>query len=121
MFVILLLSWWYGRGWFWLAGLISKNLKEINEAFSVGILLKTLFSPWKQIQSPTSFKNFIQASVDNLVSRFVGAAVRSLMLLGAFLSSAFVAVAGIAALIIWPLLPIAVFLVPIISLIKVGA
>lgn len=121
MSVILLLSWWYGRGWFWVAGSFARRLKNINEIFSVSILLKTIFSPWKQIQSPKTFQNFIQSSVDNLISRFIGAVVRLGMLFAAFVLSFVILLAGLISLVIWPLLPLSVVLVPIISLMVVGS
>lgn len=119
MFIALMLSWWYGRGWFWLAGNIKGRLEAINETFSVPTLLKTLFAPWKQIQSPKSFKNFIQSSLDNFISRFIGATVRTGMLIFALLASTTVLLVGVAALIIWPFVPLLVVLAPIISM-KVG-
>lgn len=120
MFAALMLSWWYGRGWFWLAGNIKSRLEAINETFSVPTLLKTLFAPWKQIQSPKSFKNFIQSSLDNFISRFIGATVRIGMLIFALFAFATVIVFGIVALIIWPFVPLLFVIVPLISL-KVGA
>ena len=119
MFPVLLLSWWYGRGWFWVADNINKKLITVNEIFSVGILLKTLFAPWKQIQSPTSFRNFLQSSLDNFISRFIGATVRIGMLIGAFFSFAAVIAGGLLVIILWPIIPLLIVILPIISL-KVG-
>lgn len=119
MFPVLLLSWWYSRGWFWVANNVSNKLTAINEAFSVGILLKTLFAPWKQIQSPTSFRNFLQSSIDNFISRFIGATVRIGMLIGAVFSFAVVILIGLVALVLWPVVPLLIVILPIISL-KVG-
>lgn len=116
MFPVLLLTWWYGRGWFWVADRVNKKLIAINEIFSVGILLKTLFAPWKQIQSPTSFRNFLQSSLDNFISRFIGATVRIGMLIGAFFSFTAVILGGLLAIILWPIIPLLIVILPIIAL-----
>lgn len=111
-----MISWWYSRGLKWVLNGILKRVENINEAFSVGILLRTLFAPWKQIQTPQTFQNFLQSSVDNFISRFIGATVRSGMLFAAFCSISFVIIFGLAILIIWPFMPLLIIGLPIISL-----
>lgn len=115
MLVLHLLGWWYSRGWAWILEMINTRLKDISESFSVGILMRTLFSPWKQIQSPSSFQNFLQSKVDNFISRFIGATVRLGMLLGALISTIGVLMFGILAVILWPILPFLVFVLPVLS------
>ncbi|MBW3568696.1 hypothetical protein KY385_01040 [Candidatus Parcubacteria bacterium] len=119
MFALLLLSWWYGRGWLWVNRQSVNYLKTIDEVFSVATLLKTLFAPWKQIQSATTFQNFIQSSIDNFISRFIGATVRLGMLLTALVLSLLVVFLGLIVAIIWPLIPLLLVALPVIS-IKMG-
>jgi hypothetical protein len=121
MFVLLMISWWYGRGWLWILTLSLERLKTVNETFSVGMLLRTLFSPWKQIQTAKTFQNFLQSSVDNFISRFIGASVRLVMLFTAFVLSLLIIIFGLALFIIWPLIPLLVIALPIISLKAAGA
>jgi hypothetical protein len=117
MAITYLLSWWYGQGWSWLLNSLADNMRSVKEIFSVSILFRTLLSPWKQIQTPSSFQNFFQSAVDNTMSRFIGAIIRSFMLLTAFFLTVGIVMFGLAALLIWPLLPFLVFLLPIASLV----
>lgn len=116
MFAVLLLSWWYVSGWSWLAEKSAARYKLIGEALSVGILIKTFFAPWKQIQSITTLQNFIQSTVDNIVSRVVGMVVRGLMLLAALLLYLLLSVFTIASFIVWPVIPLLIIILPILTL-----
>jgi ABC-type transport system involved in cytochrome bd biosynthesis fused ATPase/permease subunit len=113
MAIAYLLGWWYGPGWLWVARSFQKWIKEIQETFSVSILLKTWFAPWKQIQSPSSFRYFLQSAIDNFISRFIGATVRTGMLLLAFLAIAFIAVSGLITLVCWPFVPLLIIALPL--------
>lgn len=120
MFVVLLFSWWYGSGWSWLARRSAAKYRLVSEALSVGILLKTFFAPWKQIQSTTTLQNFIQTTVDNIVSRVVGMAVRTLMLFTALILYLFLAIFTIASFIAWPVIPLLVVILPIFTFMGVS-
>jgi hypothetical protein len=105
-----LLSWWYGPGWKQALHRIFKWATDTERAFSAGLLLRTLFAPWRRIISAggRSLDAKIRDALDNLVSRLVGACVRSFVLIaagaaivGASLFGAFVAIA-------WPLIPPAI-------------
>src|SRR4051812_2241152 len=108
MWLLYLLSWWYGRGWGWALSSIFGKVRDINETFSIPILLRTWFAPWKQITTQATFRNFFQAAIDNLVSRFVGAAVRTSMIVGGALMSVFTILFGLFAAIAWPLVPVSI-------------
>jgi hypothetical protein len=116
MFAVLLLSWWYVSGWSWLAKRSVVKYKLIGEALSIGILVKTFFAPWKQIQSTTTLQNFIQSTVDNIISRVVGMVVRSLMLLTALILYLILTIFTIASFIIWPIIPLLIVILPILTL-----
>lgn len=113
MAIAYLLGWWYGQGWSWLLKMVQKNLTAIGETFSVPMLIKTLFSPWKQIQTAATFRNFFQAAIDNLVSRFIGAVLRIFMLIAALFLTASVVIGGLALIIIWPVFPLLIFILPV--------
>jgi len=121
MFVLLLLSWWYSRGWAWVVERILGRFKVINEVFSVGILLRTLFAPWKQIQTAKTFQNFFQSTLDNFISRMIGAVVRIGMLLTAMVLSLLILTLGLALVIVWPMIPLLIIVLPLISLGVVGS
>lgn len=120
MFIPLLFSWWYGRGWLWTIRSSRSRLRAINEIFSVSILIRTLFSPWKQIESKKTFQNFIQSTVDNFISRLIGAVLRFFMLLTALILTLLVLVFGLLAVIIWPLIPLFIVVLPILMFRLVG-
>ncbi len=115
-----LLSWWYGPGWLWILKGAIRQTHNINAAFSVSILLRTLFAPWKQIQSVASFQNFLQTAVDNLISRLIGATVRSGMLLVAAMATLLTMAGGVLVFLAWPLIPLLVIALPIAAITGLG-
>lgn len=82
-------------------------LADIALSFSVPLLMRTLFSPWRRIVSlgSSNILESLRAMVDNSVSRFVGFGVRVLTLIAAAVVLALTLVSGIIAVIVWPLLP----------------
>ncbi len=108
MFMLDLFSWWYGSGWFGVLAATQRRLSRLAEAFSIKILLNTLFSPWKRIITypGASLDAKLRAWGDNLVSRCVGFVVRFIVLLAATLSFVGLSLLGLTELILWPLLPL---------------
>ena len=109
MFAFGLLSWWYGSGWAGTLRATRRRLGGLSEAFSLKILLRTLFAPWKRIVTPpgAGLDAKLQAMGDNLVSRAVGFTVRFVVLLTAGVAFVAFCLVGLAELIIWPLVPLA--------------
>ncbi|MBW4061914.1 hypothetical protein HJC99_05070 [Candidatus Saccharibacteria bacterium] len=103
------LSWWYTRGWSSVATGIRARLVRLSQNFSVGLLLQTLFAPWRRIvtSSSGSMSQRLRASVDNTVSRFVGLAVRLLALLAAFVAMLGIGLGGGILILAWPFVPVA--------------
>ena len=87
-------GWWYTGGLKWVVARAGKRLNAVHRMFSVGILLRTLFAPWKQIvgtpNNNQTLDDKFRMKLDNLISRFVGLGVRTLTLLAAFVSLTFV-------------------------------
>lgn len=80
MFMVGLISWWYGRGWIGQWRRIAGRFSATLEFFSIGQLLSTFFAPFRQISANTgsdgtmggAFRSFI----DQLISRVIGGFVR---------------------------------------------
>lgn len=80
MFLVGLISWWYGRGWVEQWRRSGDMLLRTLEFFSIGQLASTLFSPFRQISVGSSgngsFSSAISAFFDKLISRIIGGFVR---------------------------------------------
>ncbi len=111
MFVIYMMGWWYGAGWKHQFTLVGKRVTKVSKAFSGGALLRTLFSPWKQIVTGTerdaALGDKMRAILDNIISRFVGFMVRSLTLLAAVITLIATLLIGLVLVLAWPLVPFA--------------
>jgi hypothetical protein len=116
MAIILMLSWWYGRGWLWIINVTNKRLQTIGRIFAVSVLIQTWFSPWKQIYREATFRNYLSIALDNAVSRSIGAVVRGTILLWALILSLGVIIIGIGSFIIWPFLPLMIIILPILAI-----
>jgi len=77
--------------------------------FSIPILLKTFFSPWHKYSYQYSrileVWNNIQVFVFNMMSRVIGAFLRSVFIIIGILTEILIFVIGAAILVIWFLLP----------------
>lgn len=107
--VIALLSWWYGAGWRRQVELVSAQLTRVLDTFSFELLLRTLFSPFRQLsvgQVQGSLAVQLQALLDRLVSRGIGAMIRTTMLIVGGIAVAVSAVAGVVRIALWPLWPV---------------
>lgn len=108
MFLVGILSWWYGDGWRQRYSLIISRLARISDYFSIGLLLSTLFAPYRQI-SAGSVKGSagvqLRAFIDRLISRFVGLFVRLFMVIFGLIALAFQIVASSIVLLFWLLIP----------------
>ncbi|MBI2644033.1 MAG: hypothetical protein HYW95_00795 [Candidatus Wildermuthbacteria bacterium] len=104
--------------WFFLKAplRILKNWKTVLlfnlEYFSLGVLLRTFFAPWKQIrwQRKRGFDpgDFLYVAGSNIISRWIGAGVRgSLIGLGIF-AEIILVLGGMAILLLWFFLPIVI-------------
>jgi hypothetical protein len=80
MFLVGILSWWYGRGWLAQWRRISERLKATVQYFSIGQLFSTLFSPFRQISANSTDTSSpaaaFRAFFDQLISRVIGSIVR---------------------------------------------
>lgn len=109
MIFIGLLKWWYGVGW---QGVLNRQLLGLRvtaDYFSIGLLLKTLFSPFRQIGSDETSREAggkFNLFIDKLISRSIGAVVRLMTIIGGTVCLLFRLIFGIICLAIWPMLPL---------------
>jgi len=105
-------SWWYGQELIFLWKSITIITRKIFHSFSVGILIKTLFDPWKKdvlSAENASLDVKFQILIGNLVSRFVGAIVR---LVTIFIGLSFTVISFIVmfiGLLVWFFMPFLCF------------
>lgn len=112
MFLVGILSWWYGDGFIGRLRVINERITSCVDFFSIRLLMSTLFAPFRQISAGSvvgPIGDQIHAFFDRLLSRFIGMFVRlSMIIIGLFviLMQVFF---GIATLIFWfamPFLPV---------------
>lgn len=112
MFIVGLLGWWYGAGWRERMQIIGSRLMRIFDYFSLDLLAKTWFAPFRQIgtgQAQGGLSEQLKAFGDRLVSRMIGGVVRTIMIVVGIIVLTITAVAGLVESAIWmviPLLPI---------------
>ena len=117
MFIVGLLTWWYGAGWKRVSQILIDKLIVSEDFFSIDLLLGSLFAPFKQISASSGIDGNLQVKLqawfDKQFSRFIGALIRlTLILVGSAWLILQVCV-DVVILALWPLVPIA----PIIGLV----
>jgi len=117
MFLVGLISWWYGRGWVGQWTRVARRFALTLEFFSIGQLMSTLFAPFRQISagggSDGSFGGAFRAFIDQLISRIIGSIVRFFTIVFGLIVIILQAVYEVIIMIAWwflPILPIAGFI-----------
>lgn len=92
-----------------------RNILLFNlEYFSLPLLLKTIVAPWRKIQWSAgkgfSIARLLEALASNLISRILGAVIRSALIVAGLATEAALLVAALATLITWFLLPFGIIL-----------
>lgn len=112
------LIWWYGKGFEVSAHVLIAVLYRLTDFFSLPILIRTWFSPWKndvvRLQNAsleTSYKIWQQ----NLASRIIGFAVRTVVILSALLLLSISVVIAAILEMLWLTMPLLVLLVPVLA------
>lgn len=117
MLMFSFLQWWYSTGWLTFGNSFLDRLKGSADFFSIGLLLRTLFSPFRQISAYTDdfapLQKRFQAFFDKLISRMVGLVVRLIILVFGVIVILIEAAIGSVLVLAWPLLP----LVPIAAIV----
>ena len=108
MIIVWAVSWWYGAGWLRQLARIKEQLASAYDYFSISILLRTLFAPFRQISAsgvdgPVGVK--IRAFVDKLISRIIGACVRIILIFTGIVWMSLLVLVGIILLVGWAFIP----------------
>lgn len=110
------MSWWYGDGFIGRVQMVKKRLARLADVFSIEILIKTLFNPFRQISAGKTsgpFVDQVRAFFDKLFSRFIGASVRLIVISIGLVSLTIATLFAIVFLTLWIIVPI----IPILGLI----
>lgn len=114
MFLVGLISWWYGAGWMAQWRRIGHRFMGTIRFFSIGQLFETLFSPFRQISANTtgdgSLGGGMRAFFDQLISRVIGSIVRTFTILAGIVVIVCQGIYELIIMVVWwvvPLLPIA--------------
>lgn len=117
MFIVGLITWWYGAGWKRVGQILIEKLVISEDFFSIDMLLGSLFAPFKQISASSgsggTLQMKLQAWFDKQFSRFIGAIIRIILI---FIGTGWLIIQMTAYLVIfliWPLLPV----LPVVGLI----
>jgi hypothetical protein len=116
MLIVGILSWWYTVGWQQRIVKLREGFNGAADYFSLDLLLRTLFSPFRQISvgrvdGPLGVR--LQALVDRILSRCIGAMIRLFMIIVGTLSLLAYLLLGGIMLVVWaaiPFLPVVGFL-----------
>lgn len=112
MLVLDLLYWWYSRGFLELFARLKERLKDAEDFFSIRLLIKNLFSPFRQISAQgtnsLALSERFKAFIDLLISRIVGATVRFLLLIVGIIVIIAQTLIGLVMIVVWPALPLSV-------------
>ncbi len=110
MFLVGIISWWYGRGWIGQWRRIADRWAATVEYFSIGQLFATLFSPYRQISAGsaagTSFSVAFRSFVDRTISRVIGSFVRTSTIIIGALVILFQVIYETLIMVVWWFLPL---------------
>lgn len=108
MFIASLFKWWYFDGWRRHAEIAMARLESALDYFSPLLLITTLFSLFRQdgagqVDGPLELK--FQAFLGRIVSRAIGAVVRSIVLIFGLVAITLIAVFSALWLMFWAVIP----------------
>ena len=108
MLMVGFFSWWYGAGWRGQVSRVGGTLASVNDFFSIPLLLKTLFAPFRQISADAGGNDIaskFRAWGDRMFSRAIGGFMRIIMIIVGGLTLLVVLFLSLIRLILWPVFP----------------
>ena len=123
MLFVSLFRWWYSDGLRQRAQMMSSRLDGIIDYFSIDLLAKTLFQPFRQdatgsVDGTLDMK--LHAFADNMISRILGALIRTVILVFGMIAIAVYSIIVLVSLIVWVVLPLAPFASIVLAILGVG-
>jgi hypothetical protein len=114
MLAVSFLQWWYFKGWLIYFDGFRAKMRNMADFFSIGLLLRTLFQPFRQISAnETGEKGGLEGALiaffDRLLSRFIGFVVRVCIIVAGIIIMALQLVLGLALALLWPCIPLLPF------------
>lgn len=108
MVIVGILSWWYTAGWRQVFMNVWTRFVSTFDYFSIDLLIKTLFSPYRQISAgrvngPIGVQ--LRAFFDKLLSRIIGAILRTIVMLIGIVTLFLFSIASVVYLVFWALIP----------------
>ena len=108
-FLISYISWHYTSAFLEIFSIWRNFLVFFYNLFSIPLLLKTLFSPWKRLDenkpSILNFEDFFSVIIVNTLMRLIGAVMRIFVIFTGVLTLIFSFIVGFLFVLFWPLLP----------------
>ena len=120
MFIVGILSWWYGAGLMARIASVQARIASIMDYFSIDLLLRSIFSPFKQISAgsvsgPVGVK--LRALLDRIFSRVIGAVVRLMLIVVGVIGIMLTVLLGVILVASWLVVPALPFVGIILTLI----
>lgn len=108
MVIVGIITWWYSAGFVQALRSVGVRLAGLFDFFSIDLLFKTLFSPFRQISAgsvdgPLGVQ--LQAFFDKLISRLIGAVVRTVVIFVGIVCLVAMLVLSAFYLLVWLLMP----------------
>lgn len=120
MFIVGLFSWWYGAGWRQRLLAAREHIASTYDYFSIDLLVKTLFAPFRQISAGKvrgSLEVQMRAFFDRLISRWIGATVRLIVIfIGTIALCLSLVIQGVL-IVAWAFVPV----LPLVGMVLAGA
>lgn len=106
--VVELFRWWYTDGWKQRTVKMATSLEGTLDYFSMDLLIKTLFQPFRQISTgsvdgPLEVK--LRAMIDRLFSRIIGAVIRTILMITGIIALLVQTIITLLVLLGWALVP----------------
>lgn len=111
MLAVSFLQWWYLRGWLIYFDGFRAKMRNLADFFSIGLLLRTLFQPFRQISADETgekggLEGMLIAFFDRLLSRFIGFVVRIFIIVAGIIAMTAQFVCGLVIALLWPCIPL---------------
>lgn len=102
-------GWWYSKGIRDFFDYLFAFLVKITDIFSVKLLFRTYFSPWKRdlvSSEGLPLNGIIQVALSNLVSRLIGFLIKTVILFIYLIVLAIFVVLSLFLIFVWLFLPL---------------